>query len=341
MAGKTVFYAWQGQLHAKTTRYLIEDALKGAIKDLARDPASPLSLTLDQDARGVTGAFEISAVILAKIDKCAMIVADVTPVGCLLDGRKTPNPNVMFELGYAWRVLREAHVIIILNKEYGEPQDLPFDIAKRGLVQYKLAEAAGTDERARVLRGLRGELRAILDRMARADEWATLRTMGLNEKDLDLFRAFYATLIEEDHHYLTYPSFVELGQSIGLNEESILDSIEILLHHGLCEAPLAGGPYRYVRVRDSVKGMHTYCEAALPHFPKLCTEVARRIVNGERSSREIAKAMGESEVLVQHIMTLLDGENYIELSKQMGTDLVVAQVKPVLRRKFQEDGPDS
>jgi hypothetical protein len=108
MANKTIFYAWQAQRPGKYNRYLIEEALERALKELEQDNEEPVEFTLDQDARGVFGSPEISTTILAKIDDCAVFAADVTPVGTLINGKPTPNPNVLFELGYAWRTMKSS-----------------------------------------------------------------------------------------------------------------------------------------------------------------------------------------------------------------------------------------
>jgi hypothetical protein len=136
MATKTVFYAWQAQLPAKCNRSLIEEALERALQVLTQDKEEPIEFVLDQDARGVLGSPEISATILQKIENCSIFVADITPVGSLITGKKTLNPNVLFELGYAWHKLRESRIILVLNEVFGSPEDLPFDLLKRSLVLY-------------------------------------------------------------------------------------------------------------------------------------------------------------------------------------------------------------
>src|SRR5262245_19478972 len=105
MATKTVFYAWQAQLPGACNRSLIKEALDRALEELAQDKKEPVEFALDQDAWGMPGSPDISATILQKIENCSIFVADITPVGTLRNGKKTPNPNVLFELGYAWRKL--------------------------------------------------------------------------------------------------------------------------------------------------------------------------------------------------------------------------------------------
>jgi hypothetical protein len=101
MAIRTVFYAWQAQHPGNCNRSLIHEALERALRDLAQDKEEPIEFALDQDALGVLGSPEISATILQKIENCSIFVADITPVGSLINEKKTPNPNVLFELGYA------------------------------------------------------------------------------------------------------------------------------------------------------------------------------------------------------------------------------------------------
>jgi hypothetical protein len=85
----------------------------------------------------MVGSPEISATILQKIENCSIFVADITPVGSLIIEKKTPNPNVLFELGYAWRKLGESRVILVLNEAFAAPEDLPFDLLKRSLILYR------------------------------------------------------------------------------------------------------------------------------------------------------------------------------------------------------------
>jgi hypothetical protein len=120
MALATVFYAWQAQLPGKCNRSLIEEALERALRDLAQDKEGPIEFALDQDARGVLGSPEISAAILQKIDNRSIFVADITPVGSLINGKQTPNPNVLFELSYAWHKLGESRIILVLNELKGD-----------------------------------------------------------------------------------------------------------------------------------------------------------------------------------------------------------------------------
>jgi hypothetical protein len=53
--------------------------------------------------------------------------------------RRTPNPNVLFELGYAVAHLGWQRVIMLFNDEFGKLLDAPFDIDRHRISSYKLS----------------------------------------------------------------------------------------------------------------------------------------------------------------------------------------------------------
>jgi hypothetical protein len=110
ISGKaTVFFSWQSDIKAAACRTLIEDALDGAIKALALDGSVAVEPVIDRDTLDEPGAPDIKTTILEKIDAAAAFVADLTIIGETPRGRPTPNPNVLFELGYAMKKLLVTH----------------------------------------------------------------------------------------------------------------------------------------------------------------------------------------------------------------------------------------
>lgn len=88
---------------------------------------------MDEDTAGVAGWPEITSTILDKIERCEVFVADITPVnGPCSDFRLTPNPNVLFELGYALATgMGRTRIICIVNTSYlprDDLKELPFDV---------------------------------------------------------------------------------------------------------------------------------------------------------------------------------------------------------------------
>ena len=101
----TIFYSWQSDIKAAANRTLIQDALKGAVKELHAEGSLTVEPVVDRDTEAVPGAPDIDKTILEKIDASAVVVADVTIINHGKDGRPTPNPNVLVELGYALKSL--------------------------------------------------------------------------------------------------------------------------------------------------------------------------------------------------------------------------------------------
>ena len=96
---ETVFYSWQSDLPKKTNRNLIEAALKRAIGKIDKDAGIDASPRLDQDTRGLPGSPDITPAIFSKIDSADAFVADLSIITADDNGRPSPNPNVLIELG--------------------------------------------------------------------------------------------------------------------------------------------------------------------------------------------------------------------------------------------------
>lgn len=148
-----IFYSWQSDLPGNTTRNLIQSSIDDAVKSLR----GTVSINADRDTKGEYGTPDITQTIFAKIEDCDIFIADVSVVnkyysidnaGNKIDAIKlSPNPNVLLELGYAASVVSWENVICIINTDYGEPSDLPFDIAHRRLTPYSLINTEKADVR--------------------------------------------------------------------------------------------------------------------------------------------------------------------------------------------------
>ncbi len=136
--GFSVFYSWQSDLSNSTNRGFIEDALEKALKDMEQEKLLPLKL--DKDTAGRAGSPDIAQAILDKIDRCFIFVADVSLTITGSSGKKSPNANVLFELGYAYGVHSDEGVIMVFNTDTGKIEDLPFDIRSKRIITYHCVE---------------------------------------------------------------------------------------------------------------------------------------------------------------------------------------------------------
>lgn len=165
---KTVFWSWQSDLPAETTKDFIKQALIKALKKINAELEleSANRIELDHDTKGKAGLVEIAATIFEKIEECEVFVGDVTPIESLSATsyeKKIPNPNVMIELGYALRELGHQRVITVANLAYGgRPEELPFDLRhRRGAITYDLKNRNDPDF-TKKLKNLAGDLESAL-----------------------------------------------------------------------------------------------------------------------------------------------------------------------------------
>lgn len=180
---RSVFFSWQADTITKTGRNLIERALEQALKELVRGPAvtnAERELYVDRDTAGVPGSPPIVETIFNKIDNALAFVPDLTFVGTRLDGRPTPNPNVLIEYGWALKSLGFSRLIPVMNTAYGEPtaESMPFDLRHlRHPILFSLPEDASAEDIAAVKADLAKALRVALG--------AILNSAALNELGLD------------------------------------------------------------------------------------------------------------------------------------------------------------
>lgn len=160
---QTVFYAWQSDLSNRTNRTFIQDALQKAIDGILETELE-VDLILDRDTANTPGAPDIAQTILSKIDQAIAVVADVSIINSGSGERLTPNPNVLFELGYAVSALSWDNVLPVFNLATGRIEDLPFDLRSRRPVTYAMTEEAvdKASELKKLARTLHGALMLII-----------------------------------------------------------------------------------------------------------------------------------------------------------------------------------
>lgn len=158
---RSIFYSWQSDLDNGVNRNLIEDALKRALKAISRDESETIDPVLDRDTVGIAGSPSISESIFAKICFADAFVADVTIINNDSIGRRTPNPNVLIELGYAIAQLGWDRILLIQNTAFGGPEELPFDLRGRRIVTYSF-DGKTPNDRSEIKSVLQGRLETAL-----------------------------------------------------------------------------------------------------------------------------------------------------------------------------------
>jgi hypothetical protein len=138
---RVVFYSWQSDLPNATNRSFIQQALENAAKTIKMDEAVDIEPVIDRDTEGVAGAPDIAKTIFQKIASADVVIADISIISGQREGRPTPNPNVLIELGYALHAVGDERVVLVFNTACGKFEQLPFDLKMRRVVSYDMPES--------------------------------------------------------------------------------------------------------------------------------------------------------------------------------------------------------
>ncbi len=138
MEGK-IFYSWQSDLHNSTNRGFIQKALDNAVKTLKAEDTLSIEIALDRDTANVPGSPDIAQTVFTKIEQSQVFVCDISIINQGSEKRLTCNPSVLIELGYALHALGSSRIILVVNKAFGVPEQLPFDVRGRRVLDYCVA----------------------------------------------------------------------------------------------------------------------------------------------------------------------------------------------------------
>lgn len=147
----TIFYSWQSDLPNNKNRSFIESSIKKAIKLNKVSSESKIFMDYDRDTKGISGSPDICETIFNKIDKSDIFICDISIINKEIEGRKTPNPNVLLELGYAAKVLGWERIICLFNLKYGEVNDLPFDLSHKRILFYDSEKEKEKDRISKII----------------------------------------------------------------------------------------------------------------------------------------------------------------------------------------------
>lgn len=149
----TIFYSWQTDLPDEDNRRLIRSALREAVSLLERSSSyDNLVITIDEATRGEAGSPNIPMTILKKIRQADIFISDITTINRDAPDRqrRVPNPNVIFELGYAVAYLGWSRIIMLFNTSYGDiSKDAPFDIDRQRVSSYNYTKPSVPDRKSK------------------------------------------------------------------------------------------------------------------------------------------------------------------------------------------------
>ncbi len=166
----SAFYSWQSDSPSKCNRFFIRDCLLQALKRLNTEQSLNEAVRLESDTAGIPGTPDIANTIFAKIMEAGVFIADLTLSSAAESGKRSPNPNVLIELGYAFSAIGDARVVSVMNTAFGDAKQLPFDLShKRWPIQYSLSasdieeDARRNDVKKDLSNSLYGAIRLVLE----------------------------------------------------------------------------------------------------------------------------------------------------------------------------------
>jgi hypothetical protein len=142
----TVFYSWQSDLPNETNRSAIRNALRLA-SSAVEGEIGGIQIIVDEATRDMSGSPNIPQTILSKIQAADAFVGDITTINSTAPEnlRRVPNPNVVFELGYAVAQLGWGRVVMVFNKALGMVEDVPFDFDRHRISSFQVDSGNPSD----------------------------------------------------------------------------------------------------------------------------------------------------------------------------------------------------
>jgi len=212
-----IFYSWQSDLPNSTNRGFIQRALEQAAKEIRCDDSIAVEPVIDRDTAGVPGSPDIAATILQKIDQCDIFACDVSIINQGATTRLTPNPNVLIELGYALKRLGWSRILMIQNTEFGNIEDLPFDLRMKRVIPYtaREGEANRAEERKKLKSTLVRALKEVFRHLPES-EGNDAESFTIPTKDDYAWRDNMRQMAMEEYSKSGLTAYVEAFSTISL-----------------------------------------------------------------------------------------------------------------------------
>jgi len=147
MTDYNIFYSWQSDLDDRFEMDQIRFIENAINKIKTSDKIGDKTFLIDKATRDTSGAINIIESIDSKIKQCDIFIADISIINKgSKKFRKTPNPNVMYELGLAVESVGWNSIIFVMNEHFGSFDDLPFDIKTRRAITFNLPVGQKSDK---------------------------------------------------------------------------------------------------------------------------------------------------------------------------------------------------
>jgi hypothetical protein len=160
----------------------------------------------------------------------------------------------------------------------------------------------------------------------------TDRIGTLDTVDSAVLRAACEQAIRKGHIFLGTGEIIERLTGIGLTQEQVAESLEVLTDGVYIEASRAMGEAVIQTFEITSFGLEQYARQVVPKYDELIESVAFEIVNrGAHDSQAIIASSGQPAVLVEHALAMLKQQGLINYESTWDGSIIY-DVSPRLRR---------
>ena len=332
----TIFYSWQRRLPNNTNRGFIERALNKAVESIKAEAEMVIEPCVERDVQGIPGTPDIAQTIFRKIDECRIFVGDVSIINSTATtDRKTPNPNVLIELGYAAKALTWDYVVCVYNMAFGSVKDLPFDLQTRLMCTYSATEEQEkkSEERDVLASKLKAALLPMLQRITqKVVEESTPKPLT-PETASEKVKEFLA----DDRHRIQLSGLV-MNQGNELARQIVGPDFPVQTSSRIGGDDLKQRVQRYQEINQVALAMMVAgCYFGSDGHTRLWTDLLQRVANpqGERSGHPMLLALRRYPALLLLYgggIAAVEGEHY-------GTLLTLLTKPKIVNERYGQDLP--
>ena len=201
-----VFYSWQSDLPKETNLNGIRQCLRESAT-LIENEISDIHVELDEATRNTPGSPNIPMTIFSRIENTEIFICDLTIINEDYQGRKTPNPNVLIELGHAISSLGWERIILLYNLKFGKfPEDLPFDIDRHRITTFKIEDKNDKSGKSALSKILKESIKTIIEKSPLKPSQIKKETPEEKKRRLDVENLKW---ILESIHIPTFDMFLQ------------------------------------------------------------------------------------------------------------------------------------
>lgn len=192
----------------------------------------------------------------------------------------------------------------------------------------------------RVVRAIYGHVDKPALGAAPAYTSATFDTMpGLTRGDSIVLKLSCNEAFDTNRNLLSVQDLMAQAKEYDISQQHCMEILEILNNRGYLTVSEVLGPERYYWYSITSLGLDEYAKVHRPDYDKAVAAVGLRILNhGETMTQQIAAALGESTVWVDHVFDLFEDRGYISTSKYGSGEREIDNVSPELGRALSSRG---